>query len=327
MAWDDFLGQDKASTLLQAFINSGRIPTALIFSGVNGVGKFSLAKEFAKSCNCIEAKSAPCDKCVNCLGIDKETHPDLFIIRPLGKANEITIDMIRELQRFLNLSPQIADRKFFIIDSADRMNIESSNAFLKSLEEPPLDSVVILVSSNSNSLLPTIKSRCQMVKFHPLRKDVIKTILEEKLNLESIRADYLAGISQGSMAIALKFKDLDASKIVNTMSSFLRPAEFLKSKGMELYEQRGVLKEKIEYLIFFLRDILYLNADAPELVMLAKNNGISTDRSKNTKDIIAKIEKLEYLYNALDSNVSSELVYKIIRTIWQEVSVYNEVFS
>jgi len=175
MAWNDFLGQDEAVSFLKAYVNSGKIPNALMFSGIKGVGKFSLAKEFAKACSCSESKSAISGKRLNCIQIEQEIHPDLFIIRPSGKADEITIDMIRELQHFLNLSPQTVARKFFIIDDADRMNIEASNAFLKSLEEPPLDSVIILVSSNLDSMLPTIKSRTQEVKLHPLTKDVIKT--------------------------------------------------------------------------------------------------------------------------------------------------------
>jgi len=319
------LGQDEAVAFLKAYINSGKIPNALIFSGIKGVGKFSLAKEFAKVCNCAEGKLNACGKCLSCIQIGQETHPDLFITRFSAKADKITIDMIRDLQHFLNLSPQIADRKFFIIDDADKMNIEASNAFLKSLEEPPLNSVIILVASNLNNMLLTVKSRCQEVKFHPLTKDVIKTILEGKFNLKGSEANYLAGISQGSMFNALKFRGLDVLETVNAIASFLRPPEFLKAKGIELYEQRNVLKEKIEYLVFLLRDALYLETGVPELVILAKGYDISAFRCSNAKDIIAKIEKLEYLYNALDSNVNPGLVYKIIRKIWQEAGIKNEI--
>ena len=325
MAWNDFLGQDEAVAFLKAYISSGRIPNALMFSGIKGVGKFSLAKEFAKVCNCAEGRLNACGKCLSCIQIEQEIHPDLFITRPSGKADEITIDMIRELQHFLNLSPQTANRKFFIVDDADKMNTEASNAFLKSLEEPPLDSVIILVSPNSDSMLLTIKSRTQEVKFHPLTKDVIKIILEKKFSIENAEAEYLAGISQGSMSNALKFKGLDVSEAVDAIASFLRPPEFLKSKGTELYEQRKVLKEKIEYLIFLLRDALYIRVGLPELVTLAGGCDISAFQCRNVKDIIAKIEKLEYLYNALDSNVNPGLVYKVVRKIWQEAGIKNEI--
>jgi len=143
--------------------------------------------------------------------------------------------------------------------------------------------------------------------------------------MENAEADYLAGISQGSMYNAFKFKGLDVLNVVDVIDSFLRPAEFLKAKGTELYEQREVLKKRIEYLVFFFRDVLYLKTGLPELVMLAKGCDISTFQCKNVKDIIAKIEKLEYLYNALDSNVNPGLVYKIIRKIWQEAGIKNEI--
>mgnify|MGYP000220985528 CR=1 FL=1 len=327
MAWEDFLGQDEAVAFLKAYINSGKIPNAFIFSGIKGVGKFSLAKEFARACNCDKDELNACGKCLSCIQIEQETHPDLFITRPSGKGGEITIDMIRELQHFLNLSPQVAERKFFIIDEADKMNIESSNSFLKGLEEPPLDSVIILVSSNLNSLLLTIKSRAQEIKFHPLSKVVIKTILEKKFNFESTKADYLSGISQGSMYNALKFEGLDAFETIREIAFFLRPAEFLKEKGAELYEQRVALKERIEYVVLLLRDVLYLKTGLPELVILAKGYGISAFQCGNVKDIIAKIEKLEYLYNALDSNVNPGMVYKIVREIWQQAGIKNEIFG
>ncbi len=316
MAWDDFLGQDGAISLLKAYIESKRIPNGFIFSGTKGVGKFSIAKEFAKSFSCKENGIDSCDKCSNCLQIDKEMHPDIFILKPQGKGNEITIENIRDITKFLNLSPQCSLKKFFLIDEAEKMNQEASNAFLKSLEEPPLDVVIILITALPYAILPTIRSRCQEVKFSPLTKNDIKKILFTKFDFEISKADYLAKISQGSVEAALKFRDLNEADLCNEMSIFFSSLNFPNGYNTELGEQRNILREKIEYIIFLLRDSLCINVGVPQLSVFNR----ACKRSEK-KDLIEKIEKLEYLYNALDSNVNTELVYTIIKKIWQEVCV------
>lgn len=318
MAWSNFLEQERVIAILKSYLSSDRIPHALIFSGIEGIGKFSLAKEFAKACNCLKYEGDACDRCVSCLQIERQIHPDFFIIRPSGKSDEIIIDMIRELQRFLYLSPQTAQKKFFLIDEAERMNLEASNAFLKSLEEPPLDSVIILITTRVENLLLTIRSRCQEIKFHPLKKIVIQKILQEKYGIENSIAEYLASIAQGSVSRALEFKDKD---IYNEINNFFSPQILIKVKDLELSEQRRILKEKMEALLFLLRDSLMVNLGVPELTFINnyfKRYNTTKCRGKDIKDLIEKIEKLEYLYNALEANVTPQLIYNVGKQIWED---------
>ena len=324
MAWEKFLGQERAVSILKAYIRSGRIPNAFIFSGIDGIGKFSLAKEFAKALNCKEQKDTACDKCSNCIQIDKEIHPDLFIIRPAGRANLITIDMIRELEKFLNLSPQVGIKKIFIVDQADKMNEESSNAFLKNLEEPPLDSVIIFITSNPDNLLRTIKSRCQEIKFSALKRKVLRNILQERFNLSLLEAEYLASISQGSLSVALRFKDLDKEALIREINEFFANHNFSRVPDRQLSEQRAVLKDKLQTLVLFIRDLLLTRKELSELALFESSFSsvnLKMFRGGNAEDLIAKIEKLEYLYSALDSNVNPDLVYKIAKKIYYEVNV------
>lgn len=316
MAWDKFLGQERAINMLKAYLEKDRIPSAFIFSGPDGVGKFSIARELAKAVNCNQSQDfSACDNCRSCIQIEKGIHPDVFIFRPQGKAEEITIDNIRELENHLTLTPQEAKKKFFIIDSAHRMNEPATNAFLKSLEEPPLDSVIILVTSQPQIFPDTIISRCQIVKFSPLTRQNLITLLEDRYNWDRKTAEIVSGLSQGSMEMALKIKELMWDQVWIKLQEFFSNYQFLEDRTTPGYERRKIVREKIELLILAIREnLLSVVGSGGERVF---RNNISSIRDK--KVLIEKIEQLEYLYSALDSNVSPELVYRIAGKIWQEV--------
>jgi DNA polymerase III delta' subunit len=323
MAWDKFLDQSRAISILKSYINLNQVSGSFIFSGPKGVGKFSIAKEFAKSSNCLNSPGDSCSLCSNCIQIEKESHPDLYIIRPADKSDEITIDMIRELQKFLNLSPANANRKFFIIDQAEKMNIESANAFLKSLEEPPLDSVIILVSSRVSAIIPTIRSRCKELKFRPLSVASLKTILKDKLQLNQKDAEKAVVISGGGLDF--ESENIDLTDLYSDLKAFFFSLSF-RERGdrTPLYQHRKVLKAKIRSLTLYIRDILCIVNGADSLTLFI--DSYSRD-GVGSKDLIEKIEKLEYLYSALDSNVNPDFIYKIARAIYKEVSVKSEVHS
>ncbi len=107
MAWDKSIGQDKVISILKNYIKTGRASGSFMFSGLKGVGKFSIAKEFARACNCAEGRLNACGKCLSGIQIEQEIHLDMFITRPSGKADEITIDMIKELQHLYLLIQKV----------------------------------------------------------------------------------------------------------------------------------------------------------------------------------------------------------------------------
>lgn len=199
MPFSEITGHEHNIKALKRSIENGRVHHAYIFSGPEGVGKKLTAMALAKTLNCLEAHGDFCGHCASCKKIETGNHPDVKIIEPDGQL--IKIDQIRELQKDLQFRPFEGKKRVFIIDGADRMGLPASNSILKTLEEPPRDSVLILITSNFHALLPTVVSRCQRLSFSSLPISVIEKMLVEKKGAGV--AHIVAAISEGSIGRAL----------------------------------------------------------------------------------------------------------------------------
>lgn len=173
MAFTDFPEQQDVVQLLQRSLERGRLAHAYLFNGGQLSELEAVARTLAKTLNCRnpfrEDPAGPpldsCDACPSCRKIDGENHPDVYWIRPESKSRVITIDQMRDLMQTINLKPAEAKYKVATIVAADRLNVQSANAFLKTLEEPPSDSILILLSAEPQRLLETILSRCLRLNF------------------------------------------------------------------------------------------------------------------------------------------------------------------
>lgn len=188
--FDRLIGNDRAKDVLRRMLAEGRVPGALLFVGEDGVGKKPFALELAKALNCRARVGAEgCDRCSSCLRIMESKadgdaaqqiawseHPDVGLIRATGRF--ITVPQIRDLEREANFRPFEGAARVFIIEDADEMNETAANALLKTLEEPPSASHLILLTSYPANLLPTIRSRCQLVRFTPLSVAEIEAFLK-----------------------------------------------------------------------------------------------------------------------------------------------------
>ncbi len=185
MSFKDVYGHEKQIKVLQTAISRDRIAHAYLFYGAEGVGKRTVAEVFAKALNCTRGRDSldACDVCSSCLKIDHGNHSDVITIRAQGQF--IKIQEIRELQEQMKFSPFEGGKRIFIIGDADRMNIASANAILKTLEEPSASNILILITSRPHQLPATVLSRCQQLRFNPLRRETIASFLEEKLSLDS----------------------------------------------------------------------------------------------------------------------------------------------
>lgn len=205
MAFDQIIGQETAVAILRNALRNERLAHAYLFLGPEGVGKRLTALTLAKAMNC---QSPPkegdsCEKCSSCLKVNSSNHADVLLLEPEGEV--IKIEQIRSLQRRLHYRPLEGGRRVCLVDSADKMNAAASNALLKTLEEPPDMTHLILVTSRPHLLLPTILSRCQWVKFRPLTSSQIAQILQNEHSLEAEKAYFCASLAGGSagQAVAL----------------------------------------------------------------------------------------------------------------------------
>jgi len=162
--WKDIYGHTQQVELLKSYSGSDRIPHAFLFSGPAGTGKTRVAREFFMAVNCLEHRGDACKRCKSCLKVIAGGHPDLVELNPL--ARWIKVDEMREVLAEVGLKPFESRMKFIVIEPAESLNRESSNALLKTLEEPPPNTVIVLVSHRPKLLLPTILSRCQTVRFN-----------------------------------------------------------------------------------------------------------------------------------------------------------------
>jgi DNA polymerase III delta' subunit len=161
--WKDITGHSAIVDILRSYCLSGKIPHAFLFAGPQGLGKTRMAKEFFKALNCLKNTSDACDTCASCFKATGSTHPDLAELNP--DSRWIKVDDIREILADIGLRPFEARRKCIIIEPAEHLNTESANALLKTLEEPPDNTLIVLISHRPKLLLPTIVSRCQLVRF------------------------------------------------------------------------------------------------------------------------------------------------------------------
>ncbi len=150
---------------LRRSLRHGRLAHAYLFAGPRGAGKADLARTLAKALNCRQKQHDSCDRCDSCRRIDKGTHPDIYWVRPESKGRRIAVEQIREFERAANLKANSARVKVGIVVDADCMGEEASNAFLKTLEEPPAQTIIVLLSAEPQRLLPTILSRCLRISF------------------------------------------------------------------------------------------------------------------------------------------------------------------
>ncbi|MDH5546003.1 MAG: DNA polymerase III subunit delta' [Gammaproteobacteria bacterium] len=189
----------------------GGLAHAYLFSGPAGIGKEDFAQASARFllCQQNEAIEYPgCGHCPSCQLFDAKTHPDILIVEPIGASQTIQVDQIRSLIEYLSLKPHQAARKIAIIKAADRMNANAANSLLKSLEEPPPASMLILSTCHGSRLLPTIKSRCQQITFSVPDADISRPWLAARLEKEA-QAELFLQLAQGAPLRAVELADVE----------------------------------------------------------------------------------------------------------------------
>lgn len=256
MPFKNIIGQDVAIKALENLIAQEKARGSYLFLGPDGVGKRTSSIEFAKAINCKDKGQDACCDCVSCNKIDSGNHPDVFLVHPEGTSYSIKIAKIREIIYEASLKPYEARKRVFIINDAEGMTEEAQNAFLRLLEEPPRNHIFILTVSNSAGLLPTVLSRCKILKFYLLSQSQIQENLLAR-GVDAEKAMLYSHMAMGSLGHAVKIKEENIiarrDQMVNDF--FLRKTALLHESVLK--EARGEdLEGSLFMLLYWYRDLL-----------------------------------------------------------------------
>jgi len=324
MSFKDIKGQDRAIEAVKERLRQGRLNGAYLLSGPEGVGKKLFAKTMAKVLNCEEETVDSCDKCLSCVKIDKEQHCDFHTIAfSSGEdaPDAVKIEAIRQLQKEISLRSYEGKKKIFVINDAHKLTEEASNAFLKTLEEPPGDSLIVLISSKPQLLFDTIVSRCQVLKFYSLSRPAMNEILKRDYSVESGLAHFLAYFSEGRIGYALELKESDVLKEKNRIID-----EFFLLRKPSAQQSSTVKKKQLQrylnILAAWFRDIYLVKAGVPhsELINLDRREELLKISGKYTfEDLGGVFDSISASLLYLQQNVNIRLLLSNLKAdIWKK---------
>lgn len=297
----DVIGHIEIIKCLRNAIRSGRIANAYIFFGPPGVGKKLTALNFAKALNCMNSPDDACETCISCKKINDGNHPDVIAIEPEGQR--IKIDQVRLLQKQSAYKPMEGRYKVYMIFEAEKMTLEAANSLLKTLEEPPSNTVILLISTAYSFLLPTIRSRCISIKFNPVPHEVLKSALIEKFDVPEAKAEMITTKSQGNVKVAMELLNSPVKDSKTDVISLLRLLSQRNVENMiEVFKKAEEISndtEVLNELISVYRDVLLLKHGSPKHLLL-------------NPDKVALIERLARCYS--DSQIE-DMVKRILRTL------------
>ncbi len=332
--FNTLIGNDNIKQTLKRFLKNGRVPNSMLFAGDEGVGKRQFALELAKAAICTdEAEAEACGVCAACTRADSFSlptsekgddygqvffsgHPDVGVVIPFRRT--VRVDAIRDLEREANFRPFEASARFFIVEDADKMNDASSNALLKTLEEPPSTSHIFLITSRPDSLLATIRSRCQTLRFAPVACEEIEKFLIADRAFTHDEARLAARLSRGSVgrAASVKIEEvrLRREKMLSVITSVIENGDrallLRTSESMNDAKNKDTFEDNLDLLQSLIHDVwtLRIGGDASRVV-----NTDLTDKLSSLAGVSGRADMPAWL-SAID-NLRENLAVNVNRRI------------
>lgn len=319
--FQDIIGHNQIVEHLKNAIRMEKVSHAYILNGENNSGKMMLAEAFAMALQCEEHGEEPCMKCRSCRQAKEHNQPDIIYVSH-EKINVISVDDIRhQLNNDIVIKPYSSKYKIYIVDEAEKMNVQAQNALLKTIEEPPAYGIILLLTTNADSFLPTILSRCITLNLKSVQEDLIKEHLMKQYQIPDYQADICAAFAQGNVGKAIQLASSDEFNELKSVAISL----VKKLEDMDLYELNSQIKQISEYkndieeyfdlLTLWFRDVLYLKAtnDVNNLIFKDEVYDIKKQAAKRSYSGIENILKtLEQSRVRLNANVNFDLVIELL---------------
>ncbi len=323
----DIVGQEQIKEHLQNALSSGKVSHAYILNGEKSSGKEFIAKVFAMALQCEKDGEEPCQECHSCKQALSRNHPDIIYVTH-EKPNTISVDDIRtQVNNDVAIKPYSGPYKVYLVNEAEKMTPQAQNALLKTLEEPPAYAVIVLLTSNVDSLLPTILSRCVVLNMKPVADELVKKYLMEQLQVPDYKAEVCVAFARGNVG---KAKALASSEeFENVKAEALSLLKYIRD--MELNEIIAAVKKIMEYkleindyldvLAVWYRDVLLFKAtnDVNQMIFREEIQSIRKVAQRSSYEgIETVIEALEKAKRRLDANVNFELTMELLMLTIQE---------
>ena len=338
MSFQDIIGQDRAIRILRKTLERGKIPSSYLFAGESGIGKRMTAVNLAKALNCLAVQENDrqssvydcCDMCSSCGKIAKNIHPDVRLITP--ENNQIKIEEIREIEEILSLKAFEGKYKIVIVDEAEAMNQFSANAFLKTLEEPPEHSLIILVSSNPDRLPDTIRSRCSRINFMPLSlkacEDAIRKSTvglparKQKKKGGTIRSPIERQNIEAAARLAMgKPGRVLSEELVEKRTWFISLLEGMLTLAKDGWASREEMEEWIDLMLILLRDMAVLNVTRSKKLLVNSDMEeyiAQLGNALDIKGIIEQYQRLNTLKKHIHFNLNKSLTWNYVGSLLRE---------
>ena len=316
----DIIGQESIKKHLQTAIKTGNLSHAYIINGEYGSGRQTIASALAKTIQC-QSKTDDtdaCGVCTSCKQAESHNHPDIKYIT--HDKTSISVNDIREqLNNDISIKPYSSEYKIYIIPDANKMTEQAQNALLKTIEEPPVYAIIILLTENCDSLLPTIRSRCVTLTMNPIEKDKICTYLENKFQLEPEQAQIAANYCQGNIGKAIRFAsssdfiEMKVLKLLKNLDSM--DIASIIDTIKEFSTHKNDINDYLDLMLLWYRDVLMFKVtkDANLLLYSDEYSAISEQATKrdyeNIENIIAAIDKAKV---RLKANVNFDVTIELM---------------
>lgn len=319
--FEDIIGQEQIKEHLQNALSTGKVSHAYIINGEKFAGKEFIAKVFAMALQCQAGEVNPCQECHACKQALSDNQPDIIKVTH-EKPNAISVDDIRaQINNDVAIKPYSSPYKIYIMNEAEKMTVQAQNAILKTLEEPPEYAVILLLTSNVNSLLPTILSRCVVLNMKPVSDSLVRKYLMEQMQIPDYKAEVCVAFARGNIGKArLLASSEDFENVKGEAVSLLKYIQ-----DMELHEIIAAIKKINDYkleindyldiIAIWYRDVLLFKAtnDVNHLVFREEIQTLrNIARRSSYEGIESVIEALQKAKKRLDANVNFELTMELL---------------